>query len=297
MLEERFGNPYNITCKWVKKVVDRPVVKTASDLREYADEVNCCVESLKAMNSLSQLSSGDNMLKIVENLPYYLKTRWMKTNYEIRCKHKRGAEITELVKFIRDAADEASDPIFGRLVNKDQRKDKEKGQQSRFQKRQAGSFTSKASVIENKTTALQNRKQTTGKCPSCGQGHYLTRCPQFKALKIKDCRDFVMRKGLCLNCFAYGHLSKDCSRNYVCAVEGCGLKHNTYLHIPNKRTVEDTTSQVPATVQTITETSPSENPSVNPRVSNYASSHGGKLALPIVLARVRCMDTKEIIDT
>ena len=192
ILEERFGNPYNITCKWVKKVVHRPEVKTATDLREYADEINCCVESLKAMDSLSQLGSGDNMLKIVENLPYYLKTRWMKTNYEIRCKHSRGAEITELVKFICDAADEASDPIFGRLVNKDQKKKNEKSQPSKFQKRKTGSFSTKASVTEDKTTAPENKKQTAGKCPSCGQGHYLTRCPQFKAMKIKDRRDFVM---------------------------------------------------------------------------------------------------------
>ncbi len=34
ILEERFGNSYNITCKWIKKVVNRPEVKTAADLRE-----------------------------------------------------------------------------------------------------------------------------------------------------------------------------------------------------------------------------------------------------------------------
>ncbi len=152
ILEERFGNSYNITCKWIKKVVNRPEVKTAADLREYTNEINCCVESLKAMNSLCQLGSGD-MLKIVENLPYYLKTRWIKTNHDIRSKYKRGADITELVKFIRDVADEASDPVFGRLVNKEQKKDKGRNQQSKFQNRQAGSFTTKASITEGKFIA------------------------------------------------------------------------------------------------------------------------------------------------
>ncbi|KAK8393533.1 hypothetical protein O3P69_006699 [Scylla paramamosain] len=70
------------------------------------------------------------MLKIVENLPYYLKTRWIKTNHDIRSKYKKGADITELLKFIRDAADEASDPVFGRLVNKEQKKDKGRNQQN-----------------------------------------------------------------------------------------------------------------------------------------------------------------------
>lgn len=297
ILEERFGNPYNITCKWVKKVVNRPEVKTAADLRDYADEIICCVESLKAMNSLSWLGNGD-MLAIVENLPYYLKTRWIKANHEIRTKYKRGVEITDLVKFIGDAAEEASDPVFGSLVNKGQ-KDKGKNYQNKYQKRQVGSFTAKTSITEDKLPGVTgNKRQTAGKCPCCGEGHYLTRCTQFKAMSIKDRREFVMTKGLCLNCFAYGHLVKNCSRNYVCAVTGCGLKHNTYLHFPNQKTDEGTLPplRVPTETPIVTATPP-ENTSENSRVSNYASCRGEKLALPIVPARVRCIDTNAIIDT
>ncbi len=156
------------------------------------------------MNSLCQLGSGD-MLKIVENLPYYLKTKWIKNNHDIRSKYKRGADITELVKFIRDAADEASDPVFGRLVNKEQKKDKGRNQQSKFQNIQAGSFTTKASITEGKFIASENRKQIVGKCPCCDQEHYMTRCPQFKALKIKERRALVIAKGLCLNCCTWTH--------------------------------------------------------------------------------------------
>ncbi|KAK4322778.1 hypothetical protein Pmani_006446 [Petrolisthes manimaculis] len=124
ILEERFGNPYNITCEWVRKVTSRPEVKRAADLREYTDELSCCLESLKKMKSLYHLGSGDNMLKIVKKLPFYLQTRWIKTNHEIRSRYKRSAEITEPVKFINDAADEASDPVFGSLVSRDQKRDK-----------------------------------------------------------------------------------------------------------------------------------------------------------------------------
>ncbi|KAK4324775.1 hypothetical protein Pmani_004615 [Petrolisthes manimaculis] len=211
---------------------------------------------------------------------------------------KRGVEIVELVKFISDAADEASDPVFGTLVNKGQI---DKGIPSKYQKRQVGSFTAKASITEDKLTAVtEHKKQTAGKCPCCDQGHYLTRCTQFKAMKIKDRRDFVMTKGLCLNCFAHGHTGKTCARNYVCAVAGCGLKHNTYLHFPNQRTDGNTTSPtwVPAvTYAPRVNSTPPENATERQRVSNYASSQGGKLALPIVPARVRCIDTNAIIDT
>lgn len=125
ILEERFENPYNITCKWVKKVVNRPEVKTAADLRNYADEIHCCVESLKAISSFNWLGKGD-ILAIVEKLPYYLKTRWIKANHETRFKYKRGVEMVELVKFISDATDETSDPVFGKLANKGQGKESSK---------------------------------------------------------------------------------------------------------------------------------------------------------------------------
>ena len=51
----------------------------------------------------------------------------------------------------------------------------------------------------------------------------MTQCETFKAMRIEDRRDFVMKKGLCMNCFAKGHLSKDCPRDFTCSVDGCGL--------------------------------------------------------------------------
>ncbi|XP_042889909.1 uncharacterized protein LOC122264893 [Penaeus japonicus] len=300
ILEERFGNPYNITCEWVRKVTSRSDVRGAADLREYSDELNCCLESLTEMNSLSQLGSGDNMLKIVEKLPYYLQTRWVKANHEIRSRYRRGAEIRELVRFISNAADEASDPVFGKLVNRDHKRDKEKSQQNRPQRRQPGSFATITSLTEDKAAIPESKKPMAGKCPCCGQGHYVIRCSRFKAMKIKDRWNLVMSKGLCVNCFAAGHIGKDCSRNFICTVEGCGKKHNNYLHLPSRRpdggdtTLE--TPHVPVTVTSAMSQIP-QNPNVNPRVSNFICSHGGKLALPIVPARVRCLDTSAIVDT
>lgn len=80
----------------------------------------------------------------------------------------------------------------------------------------------------------------------------------------------------------------------------CGLMHNTYLYFPNQRTDEGITP--PPSVPTVTHSprglsTPLENVPENPRMSNYTSSQGGKLVLPIVPARVRCIDTKAIIDT
>ena len=309
ILEERFGNSYNITCEWVKKVTNRPDVKGSLDLREYADELTCCLESLKEMNSLSQLASGDNMLKIVEKLPYYLQTRWVKLNHDIRSKYRRGPDITELVKFICDVADEASDPVFGKLVSRDQKKEREKGksQMSKTPKIQTKSFAVDTSVMED-TQQPESVKQTGGKCPCCGQKHYVIRCSQFKTMKVKDRWQLVKSKGVCVNCFAQGHIGKDCSRNFVCNVEGCRRKHSKYLHISSKKAEADANvqeappqisapgTQVPVAATHATNDT-SVNNFVNPRVSNFACRQGGRLALPIVPARVRCRDTNVVVDT
>lgn len=48
---------------------------------------------------------------------------------------------------------------------------------------------------------------------------------------------------------------------------------------------------------TLTIDSTPQNATVNTRVSNFASSQCGKLALTIVPATVRCLDTSTIVDT
>ncbi|KAK3869282.1 hypothetical protein Pcinc_025391 [Petrolisthes cinctipes] len=226
---------------------------------------------------------------------------WMKTNHEIRSRYKRGAEITDLVQFINDAADEAPDPVFGSLVSRDQKRDKGRIQQSTPQKRQFGIFPANTSVTEGNAIISETRKQTGGKCPCSGQGHNSIHCSQFRALKIKDCWNLVMSKGLCVNCFAMGHQRKDCSRSFICTVEGCGMKHSKYLHLPNRRpygndTTPETATQMPGAATLKVNDAPRDL-SVIPRVSNFVSNQCGKLALPIVPAKVRCLDTSTIIDT
>ena len=249
------------------------------------------------------------MLKIVEKLPYYLQTRWVKLNHDIRSKYRRGPDITELVKFICDVADEASDPVFGKLVSRDQKKEREKGksQMSKTPKIQTKSFAVHTSVMED-TQQPESVKQTGGKCPCCGQKHYVIRCSQFKAMKVKDCWQLVKSKGLCVNCFAQGHIGKNCSRNFVCNVESYGRKHSKYLHISSKKAEADANVQeappqmsAPGTQVPVAATHATNDTSVinfvNPRVSNFACRQGGRLALPIVPARVRCQDTNVVVDT
>ena len=75
LLKERFGNDYVITETWIKRITSFGSIKPADreKLREYADELKSCKETLKAMGRLNEVNNQTNLLRIVEKLPVYLQ--------------------------------------------------------------------------------------------------------------------------------------------------------------------------------------------------------------------------------
>nr|XP_027231842.1 uncharacterized protein LOC113823416 [Penaeus vannamei] len=115
-------------------------------------------------------------------------------------------------------------------------------------------------------------------------------------MKIKDRRNFVMSKALCINCFAKGHIGKTCPRSFVCNISGCGLKHK-FLHMPTRLQVgyvDNTGNPIPVSDQNISTTSSSITTNQS---SHYVRTCGGKLAMPIVPARVWRPGSDVYIDT
>ena len=75
------------------------------------------------------------------------------------------------------------------------------------------------------------------------------------------------------------------------------MKHSKFLHLPTRR-VDGNDGRPEATPLSVEATTFEMNSTAQvPRVSNFACVGGGKLALPIVSARVRCLQTNTYIDT
>jgi len=51
ILEERYGNNYEISQKWIQRIINRPNLKGPSELRDFADDLKCCYQTLKNMGS------------------------------------------------------------------------------------------------------------------------------------------------------------------------------------------------------------------------------------------------------
>jgi len=86
LLKERFGDSYVITEAWLSKVTEGRMLSPhdKEELQEYADDLQSCEQTLKAMNYLSEVNTQRVLVKIVARLPMYLQNRWVKQACDIR---------------------------------------------------------------------------------------------------------------------------------------------------------------------------------------------------------------------
>ncbi|XP_011672748.2 uncharacterized protein LOC100889831 [Strongylocentrotus purpuratus] len=220
MLQERFGTPFMIADAWIRKVTGGRKI-TGRDkraLREFADELQVCSLTLDAMGYIGDLSPQLVLVQIVERLPLYLCGRWLSVVRRIR-REDRLPNIFDLVDFVQGAADEENDPVYGRLLTKDQG-GRGTSQNKKSTGLKKGAFS---------TTATGN-DVTPQLCVICKESHSLFGCDKFKRMQLDDRLKLVRENRLCFNCLEKGHMSRYCKLKRVCSVYGCNRKHTKFLH-------------------------------------------------------------------
>ena len=77
LLNERFGDDFEITEAYVKKIVAGPPIKgnNITALQEFRDDVRSCTETLRAMGKLDEVDTRSRLVRLVERLPYFLQNR------------------------------------------------------------------------------------------------------------------------------------------------------------------------------------------------------------------------------
>ena len=75
LLKDRLGDNDMIAQAWINKIVKHPDVKGVESLRDYADVVFCCYETLRTMKFIiSELENRRSMKMIIEKPPSRLFT-------------------------------------------------------------------------------------------------------------------------------------------------------------------------------------------------------------------------------
>ena len=239
------------------------------DLQDFADEVQCCMETLKAMSMMDQIDSQVRMVKIVDRLPLHLQSRWRKE--AVGFKHSKGTypNIEILVDFLNRVTREVNDPVFGVL-----HKEKPK-------------FRKHGTSFSVNVTETEGQDKTTAKCLLCEEDHWLYTCSQFKALSPEQRQEFAKEKKLCFSCLRAGkHTIRWCRFKKPCGIDGCTSKHSRLLHGTKSQT----------------------NPGISPPpdedkieakscACGPAENDSAKIALPIVAVRVRGRGQGQYIHT
>ena len=288
LLIDRFGSDHKISDAWIRKVTEGPVIQSnPKHLRDFADQLKTCAETLMALGMLHEMSSRSELVKVIERLPFHLKSRWLRFVKTIR-DSGRQPNIQHAVEFITGAADELNDPVFGALLMGGP---KNLGS-TRSVKERTVSGRGQASMF---TTSVNS---STKNCIMCQDSHDLFGCQEFKALEPDERFDFAFKNRLCFNCLLPGHVSSKCILNRTCSVKGCNQRHTKFLHTGRRMRPSSGNPTPWRTRRESNDSSTQTDYDVASHASSNATRAGGcRVALPIIPVTVSAADGGESIET
>ena len=319
LLIERFGNAYQISEAWIQKVTEGPSIKPNSKeaLQNFTDDIRCCVETLRALNMLSEIDSRLRMVRILDRVPHYIQGRWRKFAVDTVESTGHYPDIECLLTFLERVSREANDPVFG-LFNdsKSYVKSHPKGRGVSLQiDTSAGSGGKKTGAVKfqkynrySKPFDDCNSKPKDSpahECYICRGGHILRNCDRFLQCSPSERFDVVKGNRLCFNCLeSRNHSAKWCRKPKDCNVKGCHHKHSRLLHDVfmrnmDKQHTETTSSPGPAKqvlkVSDVPKTPKTEEAQTYTCRSLDDTTAG--IALPIVAVWVKGPDQEDFILT
>ena len=175
------------------------------NLLAFAQSIKECYTTLNHLGYQSDLNSFENILKIVQRLPYNMQYRWLCYSSKIERKSLE-AGFKDLKEFICSEAEVSKSPYASALKVK------------------------RATSSRNLSTSTTVRSNQVKCCLLCKSKQVLWDCSVFTKKFVEDRIVFVRQNRLCDNCAKKGHVSKFCFLPSACTVANCAHKHHSLLH-------------------------------------------------------------------
>ena len=226
-LEKRFGKTHKIAQSYIEDVVKGAKLKLndVDGLVQLTDDMEKCQTVLSQLKFASDLDSTGTLRSIVERLPDYFQTQWVKRSCKIL---DRGVEPTlrYLTTFIEERANEYSSKCSQFYAESHEVKSKPADYGGNQHQDKKSRFTTMATSVggPGASTAGPDVKP---KCLHCvREGQVIWRCFKFKGLSVDRRKEVTNKLNLCHRCLKEDHDSTSCKRR--CAT--CDGDHSTLLH-------------------------------------------------------------------
>ncbi|CAB4025923.1 Hypothetical predicted protein [Paramuricea clavata] len=85
LLKERCGHPYKIAMSCIRNVINGVQIKASDSAGQlaFADQLMECETILDAIGYLDEVNSSDKLRRVVERLPYHMKSKWLERAQEL----------------------------------------------------------------------------------------------------------------------------------------------------------------------------------------------------------------------
>ncbi|KAK3745927.1 hypothetical protein QZH41_003066 [Actinostola sp. cb2023] len=234
LLEKRFGDKYLVTNAWISRVADGSVIgpNDREALQDLADDLENCEIVLNVAGRLNEINSDDKLIKILQRVPNYLRSRWQSKAREIRDQGKVPT-IVHVKDLIANAAREKNDPVFGGILDRIHRDYKKPTKTPNTSTSQSYTFSTQTNDIQGPRTSSEAiHSFSSWKCFYCQANHKLSECKDFEKIPSKDKLDYIRKRKLCENCLSSTHYAGGCKVPNGCKVQDCTFtrKHLGVLH-------------------------------------------------------------------
>ena len=180
-------------------------------LRNFYISVRDCVNTLQMMNYVSEINSGEVLLKATKRIPNEKRGKW--NEYVRRIYRVREPTLLDLQRWLKDCVESDISPYA-----------------ITFQPSKTQNVTRSSHQRTSFNTVTDSLTVDRKKCPICQDAHHVSRCKQYLDKSLDQRYEFVKANRLCFNCLYLGHRIADCKSTTTCKAAGCKTKHHTTLH-------------------------------------------------------------------
>ena len=220
----------------MSKLTEGPPLKPSDriGLLAFADQLKDCKNTLESIGYLDEINSADDLRRIVQRLPFHLRTKFVEVADQI---HEAGqrTNISRIAEFVKIKATAANNPVFGCVIDVardrlDSQRRKPKSKRATLPDERSNAFSTQE-IDSREGQSLPGHKEVPtmryAACPVRSAAYPLAKCKIFIEKNFKE-RLQVMRKAqLCHNCFKYGDIAVGCLTRNTCEVQGCMRRHHT----------------------------------------------------------------------